>query len=149
MTGSILLRSCPNTAYGKVQLKKTLDSYNETLGGAMFVFDVKATLENEVIFNDVFTTDFKAPGTQTIDIGNFPVGTEITVEEVYSGSSYQLSGSNNTQKLTIQLNTEGTGVVDVLAEYINTYNDKLVPGAGVRNHYERNDGGWTGSQAVN
>ncbi len=138
-----------NTAYGKVQLKKTLDSYNETLGGAMFVFDVKATLENEVIFNDVFTTDFKAPGTQTIDIGNFPVGTEITVEEVYSGSSYQLSGSNNTQKLTIQLNTEGTGVVDVLAEYINTYNDKLVPGAGVRNHYERNDGGWTGSQAVN
>lgn len=138
-----------NTAYGKVQLKKTLDSYNETLGGAMFVFDVKATLENEVIFNDVFTTDFKAPGTQTIDIGNFPVGTEITVEEVYSGSSYQLSGSNKTQELTIQLNTEGTGVVDVLAEYINTYNDKLVPGAGVRNHYERNDGGWTGSQAVN
>lgn len=138
-----------NTAYGKVQLKKTLDSYNETLGGAMFVFDVKATLENEVIFNDVFTTDFKAPGAQTIDIGNFPVGTEITVEEVYSGSSYQLSGSNKTQKLTIQLNAEGTGVVDVLAEYINTYNDKLVPGAGVRNHYERNGSGWTGSQAVN
>ncbi len=138
-----------NTAYGKVQLKKTLDSYNETLGGAMFVFDVKATLENEVIFNDVFTTDFKAPGAQTIDIGNFPVGTEITVEEVYSGSSYQLSDSNKTQKLTIQLNAEGTGVVDVLAEYINTYNDKLVPGAGVRNHYERNGSGWTGSQAVN
>ena len=138
-----------NTAYGKVQLKKTLDSYNETLGGAMFVFDVKATLENEVIFNDVFTTDFKAPGTQTIDIGNFPVGTEITVEEVYSGSSYQLSGSNKTQVLTIRLNTEETGVADVLAEYINTYDDKLVPGAGVRNHYKRNDDGWTGSQAVN
>lgn len=138
-----------NTAYGKVQLKKTLDSYNETLGGAMFVFDVKATLENEVIFNDVFTTDFKAPGTQTIDIGNFPVGTEITVEEVYSGSSYQLSGSNKTQVLTIRLNTEETGVADVLAEYINTYDDKLIPGAGVRNHYKRNDDGWTGSQAVN
>ena len=77
------------------------------------------------IFNDVFTTDFKAPGAQTIDIGNFPVGTEITVEEVYSGSSYQLSGSNKTQKLTIQLNAEGTGVVDVLAEYINTYTTSL------------------------
>lgn len=138
-----------NTAYGKAQIKKTLDSYNETLGGALFVFDVKAVLEDEVIFNDVFTADFKAPGTQTIDIGEFPVGTKITVEEVYSGSSYGLTVGDKQQNLTIQLNSEGTGTENVLAEYLNTYDNKLVPGAGVRNHYERNNSSWTGSQAVN
>ena len=138
-----------NTVYGKAQIKKTLDSYNESLGGAMFVFDVKAVLEDKVIFNDVFTADFKAPGTQTIDIGEFPVGTQITVEEVYTGSSYELSVGDKQQNLTIRLNSEGTGTENVLAEYLNTYDDKLVPGAGVRNHYERNNGGWTGSQAVN
>ena len=115
----------------------------------MFVFDVKAVLEDKVIFNDVFTADFKAPGTQTIDIGEFPVGTQITVEEVYTGSSYELSVGDKQQNLTIRLNSEGTGTENVLAEYLNTYDDKLVPGAGVRNHYERNNGGWTGSQAVN
>ncbi len=137
-----------NTAYGKVQIKKTLDSYNETLGGAMFVFDVEAVLEGKVIFSDVFTADFKAPGTQLIDVGVFPAGTKITVEEVYSGGSYGLSGSDKKQTFTIEPNGDGTGVVNVLGEYLNTYHDKLIPGTGIRNHYESNGGSWTGSQAA-
>ena len=71
------------------------------------------------------------------------------LEEVYSGSSYGLTVGDKQQNLTIQLNSEGTGTENVLAEYLNTYDNKLVPGAGVRNHYERNNSSWTGSQAVN
>ena len=81
-------------------------------------------------------------------MGVFPVGTTITVEEVYSGSSYGLTKGDKAQNLTIELNTAGTGVVDVLAEYVNTYDDKLIPGSGVRNHYEKNGSGWKGSQAA-
>lgn len=137
--GGIRLTVTNRLPMGEAQLIKTLNRYNATLGGATFVFDVKAELDGQLLYSNILTTDFAAPGQQYVSMGKFPVGTVITVEEVYSGSCYELVSGEALQTLIMEQD-ETTGEVPVqTAQYVNDYNEKLVSGAGIINAYTRGE----------
>lgn len=72
--------------YATLQLTKTLSSYN---GPAVFVFDISAVLDGEMVFEKQVAFNFTGAGEQSVTIeGRIPAGSEVTVEEVYSGAAY-------------------------------------------------------------
>lgn len=132
---------------GEAQIVKTLDRYNESLGKAIFVYQVTArSADGELLYSNVLSTEFSESGTQTVYIGRFPVGTTVTVEEVYNGSSYELTGGQRRQTFTIAADEETQTVEMVSAEYVNDYNDEWKPGTGAVNRFDQSEdgNGWTG-----
>lgn len=115
--------------YGNLEIRKTLGSYNETLGGATCIFQIEARKGNTVYYSDVKSIVFDAAGTKSITIeGKIPAGAEVTVMEVYSGASYEaVSPSVQTPDIA----AEQTAVTD----FGNTYNGQLNSGTSVENYY--------------
>ena len=103
---------------------------------AFFAFEVIVVLEDEVVFNDVFGMNFTGADTQSITIGELPVGAEITVQEIYTGAHYQLETD---ESLTDTLTAE-----EILEfPFVNVYDDTVTNGGGIVNHYENGeDGQW-------
>lgn len=114
--------------YGSIQINKTLDTYNATLGGASFIFSIEGVKDGEVVYSDVVSLVFDGPGTKSVKIENIPAGTQVTVNEVYSGSSYQVVGNN-----------VATGVISaekpVQVSFTNTYDDRNNGGSSILNHF--------------
>lgn len=133
--------------YGSIRIVKRLPEYLEGKS-ATFVFQVESQY-NDVedrdtsafVYSDVKTLSFTAAGEDEILIEDaFPIGAQVTVTEVYSGSVYS-NGGNAAQTLTVTVNdTAGT----VTAEFTNRYNDSGNGGGSVVNSFEPNaDGtGW-------
>lgn len=116
---------------GSVRIIKTLTHYNQFLGDACFVFDVEAKLDGNIIYSDVIAMNFSEAGPRSYEIDHLPIGTEVTVTEVYSGHSYELEeGCQKSQTVKIDtINTEKE------IEFTNTYNNKLIAGKSLVNHY--------------
>ena len=119
--------------YGSVRINKTLDAYNATLGGASFIFSIEAVKENsqgtaENVYSDVVSLVFDGPGTRSVEIGNIPAGAQVTVTEVYSGSSYQVVGDN---VATTVISAEDPAEVS----FVNTYDDENNGGSSIVNHF--------------
>lgn len=134
--------------YGDLVINKFLDVYNETIGGATFVFQVEAskkdvdTEETSVVYSNVVSMTFKNPGTDSITIEDIPAGAEVVVTEIYSGASYSLT-SDASQKVTIIADEEEGAPVS--ASFSNTYDKRLNGGNGVVNSFAYEDGVWTHS----
>ena len=134
--------------YGDLVINKLLDVYNETIGGATFVFQIEAsktdvdTGETKVVYSDVVSMTFKNPGTDSITIKGLPAGSNVVVTEVYSGASYKLT-SEASQTVTILAEGAEDGPASVA--FTNTYNEHLNGGNGVVNHFAYNSetGEWT------
>ena len=127
--------------YGSLKIRKTLQEFNSSLKEATFVFQVEGTDDDgNVIYSNVASTTFDASGTKEAVLDKIPAGAHLTVTEVYSGASYKLTSAES-QETTIV--ADQTMEVD----FSNTYDDKIVPGYGVTNHfeYDENDG-WQWSQ---
>lgn len=114
--------------YGSIQINKTLDVYNATLGGASFIFSVEAVKDGETIYSDVVSLVFDGPGTKSVEVGNIPAGAQVTVTEVYSGSSYQIVGDN----VEIAAITADTAAQ---VSFANTYDGQNNGGSSVLNHF--------------
>ena len=140
--------------YGDLVITKDLASYNATVGGATFVFQVEATKnyklsENaaddvKVVYSDVVSITFDAAGNKSVTIDNIPAGAEVTVTEVYSGGSYE--AANGTEFTTVIVADEVVEAEkDIVAAvtFTNQYNGKLNGGTGVVNHFEEGENGWT------
>lgn len=135
--------------YGDLIINKELDVYNETIGGANFVFQVEGTKtdidtgEVKVVYSDVVSMTFTGYGNDSIKIEHIPAGSEIVVTEVYSGSSYELT-------------SDGSQTVTIIAEdavetnFSNTFNEHLNGGKGLVNSFAYNSesGEWTHSATV-
>lgn len=139
------LKPALDLEYGKLEIQKTLTSYNTSLKDVTFVFQIEAKDEaGNVIYSNVASTTHNAAGTKSAIVEEVPIGVELTVTEVYSGASYTVSGVSE-QKVTV-LSVEEMGKV----EFSNIYDDKLIPGYGVVNNFEYNDegenAGWTWTQ---
>ena len=127
--------------YGSLKIRKTLQEFNASLKEATFVFQVEGTDDDgNVVYSNVASTTFDASGTKEAVLDKIPAGAHLTVTEVYSGASYKLTSAES-QETTIV--ADQTMEVD----FSNTYDDKIVPGYGVTNHFEYDDNdGWQWSQ---
>lgn len=127
--------------YGRLEIVKTLQDYNTSLGNVTFVFQVEGKdADGNVVYSNVASTTFGAAGTKTAVLEQIPVGAELTVTEVYSGASY---------KLTSDEVKTGTMAADetLQVEFSNTYDDELKPGYGVTNHFSYDEeNGWKWEQ---
>lgn len=115
--------------YGDLEIDKTLTSYNETMKGASFVFDIEAKVNGEIVYSDVVSMVFDGTGTKSVVIKELPAGANITVTEVYSGSSYEATGE---AEQTTQIVADEM----VSTAFENQYDGKLNGGSSVVNHFE-------------
>lgn len=129
------LKPQQNQRYGDLAITKELTSYNETLGGASFVFSVEAELDGEKVYSDVVSLVFDGTGSETALIEELPAGAQVTVTEIYSGASYSpAEGSQASQTVTVIADGEEGAPVQVSFE--NEYDGRLNGGTSVVNHFE-------------
>lgn len=129
--------------YGDLEIVKDLTEYNASLKDALFVFQVEGTRHGEKVYSDVVSIKFNQAGEKSVLVEDLPAGTDVTVKEVYAGGSYS-NTSGETQKAVIF----AKGVKDNPASvsFTNTYNGKLIPGTGIVNHIEIENGNWDWKQ---
>ena len=142
------LKAQQSQRYGDLVIEKELKTYNETLGDAVFVFQVEATrdtmvngvlVEDMVVYSNVLTLNFKEPGKKLARVDDIPAGASVTVTEVYSGASYELIEGKD--GYTVVILADGTQGAPVTVSFVNDYDDRLIIGGGVVNHFE-----YTGSE---
>ena len=120
--------------FGDLEITKELKVFNETVGGATFVFQIEATKvdvdteEEKVVYSDVVSMTFHSPGKDRIVIEDIPAGAEVVVTEVYSGASYSLESD---PEVKVSIEAEGTAEVS----FTNTYDERLNGGYGVVNQF--------------
>lgn len=125
--------------YGNLVIEKKLSSYNETLQGASFVFEVKAVKDGALVYSDVVALTFDGCGTKQVEIPQIPAGAEVTVTEAYSGAGYASVDGVLTRSTVITAGSDSTKVI-----FENEYDGKLNGGGvSVVNHftYEKDENG--------
>lgn len=116
---------------GDLEIVKTLRSYNETLGGASFIFQVTAVKDGQTVYSDVCSLAFDSPGTRSVKIeGKIPVGADVTVTEVYSGAGYQVTEGTPAEQHPV-IEAEKTAA----AEFSNEYDHRLNGGTSIVNAF--------------
>ena len=84
--------------FGYVVIKKNLTNFDikdpsdVKNPSAVFVFEVKAEKDEDVVFNDVVAIDFYAAGEDWVKVGPIKAGATVTVTEVYQGANYEKDG---------------------------------------------------------
>lgn len=127
--------------FGSLVIDKTVTSFNETLGSATFVFQIEGTKDGEQVYSGVVSAVFDAAGTKSIRVDKIPAGAEVTVTEIYSGASYELTSAPSK---TVVIKASGEEEAHVA--FTNNYNNKLNGGASVVNHFANEEGVWTVEQ---
>ena len=129
--------------YGDLEIVKDLTEYNASLKDALFVFQVEGTRNGEQVYSDVVSIKFNQAGKKSVLVKHLPAGTKVTVKEVYAGGSYS-NTSGDTQETVIV--AEGITDNPASVSFTNTYNGKLIPGTGIVNHIEIENGNWDWKQ---
>ena len=120
---------------GSVRIIKRLLSCNkDVLGGADAVFSVVGVKshgeEEEVVYNNIVSLHFDAPGEDSVLIDGLPEGTVVTVTEVYPGASYELVGSDTFEATVV------AGEVVTVGPFVNQYDgESLVHSTSVLNEF--------------
>ncbi len=135
---------------GVLNIRKTLETYNETHGAVTCVFQVDGYDENgEVIYSNVISATLAGAGeenAQTVRLEGIPAGIRVTVREVYKGAGYSVVGSDTADAVIVSEEANANGAEEALVSFVNEYNGGNRGGYGVTNHFESdgNDGwNWT------
>nr|WP_246597669.1 DUF5979 domain-containing protein [Faecalicatena faecalis] len=128
--------------FGSLEIVKTLTEYNSTLGPATFVFSIEGVKGTDK-YSNVVSLTFSEAGEQSVVVENIPVGMEVTVTEVYSGSSYELTTAASQSTVIAADEAERAGVA-----FTNTYNESINGGYGVENQFNHDEDGWHWNQKV-
>ena len=133
------LKPTQELRFGDLEIIKTLRVYEDS-SPATFVFSVEANMRGEKVYSEVFSADFYEAGQRRIKLtGLIPVGAEVTVTEVYSGSSYSLTTAR-AQHTVIAPPDQPTASVS----FVNTYNHSKKQGFGILNHFTYSgEKGWS------
>ncbi len=136
---TMYLKPVQEVRRGSLDIIKDLLTY-ETSDTATFVFEVEAVRDGRIVYSNVVSLSFTAPGQKHVLIENLPVGAQVTVTEVYSGSSYDLvSPASGTVTIS------AAEVVSVTFE--NDYDERVNGGHGITNHFAYDpDNGWEWTQ---
>lgn len=127
--------------YGSIKIEKALPSYNATLGGAFFVFQVEAQKVGKKVYSDVVSLSFDGPGVKALQVDRIPAGAQVTVTEVYSGSAYLAVTDGPQTAVAVAEGEEGN---PVLVHFENQYDPKPKSGSSIVNHfsYNKEEGKW-------
>lgn len=140
---------------GKLKIVKNLLNYYDdgNKEPATFVFSVVATLDGIDVYQNEHTIDFTDPGNKDIVIDNIPIGSKVTITEIYSGAHYSLAveGDDGTRTIEEILPdiTENEVRSENTVEFTNDYDDRITGGHGITNHFVYKDGQWKMEQIVN
>lgn len=128
---------------GEMEIQKTLHTYNESLGEVTFVFEVTGIdpVTKEVVYNNVVSMNFDSGtpnGTQSVKITGLPVGTVVTVKEIYNGASYTEVAADRTTTIEPYTEDGSGGKVSGTkpVSFVNDYGDRLKKGYGIVNHFD-------------
>ena len=133
-SSSFSLKSSEEERFGSLEIVKTLDSFNSSLGTASFIYEVTAVRDNETVFNNVYSIDFTNAGNKSRVIDNIPADSDVTVKELYSGASYSVNGDASK-------NTKIIADKTVTTDFENDYDGRLISGGiSAENHFENEDG---------
>ncbi|WP_305085565.1 DUF5979 domain-containing protein [uncultured Dubosiella sp.] len=123
---------------GRIVIHKQVDA----LGGfapAMFVFEITAEYDGEVVYSGVEQLVLTDTTSGTIEVDNIPVGSVVTVEEVYTGASYTLVSGSPSQELA-------DGDVELTFDFVNALVPNNNHGTSVNNTFTRNGESWDVNQ---
>lgn len=140
---NVFLKAQRKDLTGRIVIEKSLLTYNQSLGEVKFVFDVTARdADGNIVFSDVITLEFDGPITKSVTVTGIPVGTDVTVTEIYSGGSYRVvpDPDNQGQYRIVPESKEGPNGPPV-ASFINDYDDTIIPSIGIVNHFENTGNG--------
>ncbi len=137
----VVLKGELTELFGDLVIEKTLENYRPDLGSATFVFDVEAVKDGKNIYSNVLSLTFDQSGTKQTVVSHLPAGAEVTVTEIYSGASYELTSEGS---VTVTILAEGTEGSPVTVSFTNTYDGTDNSGVSVVNHFEYQEdaGGW-------
>lgn len=139
LTGShaIGLKPDREERLGSLEINKTLTSYNETVGGATFVFHVNVEKMDGTVTNNVYKMEFNGAGNDKLIINDLPAGAKVTVTEAYTGASYRLISGNDQLVTIIAAEEEGN---PVSVSFTNEYDGGQNGGTGIVNRFYMKDG---------
>ena len=123
--------------YGKLNIRKTLADYNQSLGQVSFVFQVEGRDEHDVlVYSNVISTTHTGAG---------------EVAEVYSGASYEIDGdSEKTVNVVSDAALEAGAGSEASVSFTNRYDGGNRGGYGVTNQFDKdNNNNWQWTQAAN
>lgn len=136
-----------------INISKELLTYNETLKGATFVFEVKGVdTEGKVVYHNLvdFMLDDGSLKAVEVEIPLYE-GVTYSVSEIYNGSSYESVGDNT---ITFDRNTLKDQLKEVVyndkeissLHFVNDYNNENINGSGVVNDYSYGNGEYSVEQ---
>lgn len=127
----------PDEQRGSVEIIKSLPLMDATLGNPTFVFRITATDEaGTTVYNNVKTLSFTEAGQKSVVIEGLPLGSTVTVTEVYSGASYTAT-TDVTQSVVISADNPKASV-----SFENKPNDDRKSGTGIENAFTKGPDGW-------
>lgn len=127
---------------GDLEIVKTLRTY-ETSAPATFVFQLDWDEDGQHC-SDVRSLTFTAAGERSLKVEGFPVGTVVTVREVYSGTVYVLKTD---PEQTAVIKADDT----VQVSFENDYDGENPPpkgGGSITNRFTYGDNGWEWEKLV-
>lgn len=142
---TIGLKADATPQLGRLNIVKTLQDFNETLGQATFVFHIVGVNKFGVTeYEEVESMTFSAAGSETVTLEDIPAGLTVTVTEVYSGASYTIDGPDKDTALIWSEAAVSAGAAEEASvAFRNRYDGGNRGGYGVTNHFESDgEGGW-------
>lgn len=131
--------------FGALEIVKTLSSYETEAGlpaePATFVFRVDGTIGGETVYSEVESITFTAAGEERVRLERIPVSADVTVTEIYSGSSYQ---ATVTEPQTAVISAEQVASVS----FHNFYDGHQRNGHGIKNQFTYEGAGSQSGEAA-
>lgn len=140
-----MLKGTHQPRYGSIRITKNLTGMNGS-EAATFVFEVTVTTPagpgGEPVSETYTRTTgitFNGPNKQWVEMDRIPVGSTVTVKEVYSGASYSLTVPDDSEQTV-----SAAEIVEFKFE--NTPTTEHRSGSGIVNSFEMGADGWTWQQ---
>ena len=133
--------------YGDLVINKELVDHNATFGDeATFVFQIDITTLDKKKETRIEELTFSAAGKNSVTITKIPAGSEVVVNEIYSGASYQLTSDRNQINQTVKIIATDEKEADkagaaVEVSFTNEHNGRTNGGYGVRNNFKLDENG--------
>lgn len=136
----VVLKSTRTPLTGSLQIEKTLQTYDASMGEPLFVFAVEAKKDERVVYSDVMSLSFRNAGTKSATITGIPAGATVTVTEVYAGAGYQIISEPTV--IIEQIVSEKTAY----ASFCNDTDGSKKYGTGIVNHFTYDGTGYRWTQ---
>ncbi len=141
---TVTLKSEEEAQYTSLQIGKTFTVSEDAViaGGDGCVFQIEATLNDEIVYSNVAAIPYEGRATGSVTLSKvIPVGAEVTVTEVYSGAAFTVSGEE-VKSIVAEADRED-GTIENNVFFTNNSNGIGTSGDIVTNSFTHGADGWT------